>query len=483
VAVEGGRWDWGNLHVEAEHPDLWGGGLLLTGSALSTQGEADVVLPRPDGADEDAVARHVDQDHARDVSFLYTKGPLRVDGLACTRRKVIPTQSYGTLLGDRRAHTTDARGFARAAVEGHLLGCRVTGSVAGDAFKYDGRYPYDDEEAPIAGDDADGAWIGAQVLARRALKGHDVTVGGGLQWHRVESSIWSAREDGSRVETIEMPTDRYHASQVFAQDIATLGERWELVAGGRYDEDSRFGGHAAARASVAWSVGPRTVVKAIVGNAFRAPSSYELHYTDDGDTQLPNPDLDPEQVETVEVSFERDIGRRGHTRLSAFHVNVDDLIDVVDLGDGVIQYQNTGEARSEGVEIEARLRAPGGLMAHAHVALQNVTQCGSGARLPNTPQASGGAGLSVPVVREHLFASVLVRGMGERPTLAGKGAPAYAVSDASLVYRSGDLPLEFSVRAQNLFDTRYVEPGFIEHPSGTLPQQRRFIAARVIYSF
>src|SRR5690606_22010989 len=68
-----------------------------------------------------------------------------------------------------------------------------------------------------------------------------------------------------------------------------------------------FGSRASPRTAAAlqpWSGG---TFKAIYAEAFRAPTAYELLYSEP-DTELAAPDLKPETVRSVEASFEQSFG-------------------------------------------------------------------------------------------------------------------------------------------------------------------------------
>jgi iron complex outermembrane receptor protein len=484
VAAGGGVWDSADLHAEVEGRIGDSGRILVTGSVSTTAGEPTILLPATDELPGGFEARDLDSERARDVSLRCTAGPIEIDGMAVYRHKTVPTGSFGTVLGDRRGNTNDRRAFLRGRLRTRAARSDIEVSLSEDYFHYDGAYPYFEEDAPISTDDAVGYWTTAGVIVRPPVFGRqELTLGGEHQWHELESGIRWLSAGGEEMGRFDMPDDRFQVWNFFAQDIVALGRGFEITAGSRFDHYPHFGGEATGRVAVVWSARAGTVLKAVAGTAFRAPSRYELFYTDNGESQVASPDLHPERLRTQELSVEQDLLGAAHLRISAFKMHLDGLVDLIELEDGLLQYQNSGHALSRGLELAGRWNGASGLLAHATLSVLEATHHETGIRLSNTPRLIAGAGVSVPVVRERLFASALVRVVGERPTLTGDQAPAYGVADLALLYRGGSWPIELSLRAQNLFDERYYDPGSPEHPTDMIPQPGRFISMRALYAF
>ena len=138
-----------------------------------------------------------------------------------------------------------------------------------------------------------------------------------------------------------------------------------LVPGVRVDADSLFG--AAVSPKLALRVDPTDalVLRASGGRGFRAPSFRELLLQFDDNAALGyvvegNPDLRPESSWSVDGGFEWRAHRRAWLNATAFYSRIDDLIgtDVLRENDGVATfgYVNVAEARTRGVELQARLR-------------------------------------------------------------------------------------------------------------------------------
>lgn len=115
--------------------------------------------------------------------------------------------------------------------------------------------------------------------------------------------------------------------------------RMALTLGARYDYNSRFGGTFNPRLGVVLQPREGTTIKALYGTAFLAPSPYQAfqHFgsffsEDGGQTyksdfwHLPNPDLSPQEVQTVELGLRQSIGRRVGVSLTGFYSKFSDLI-------------------------------------------------------------------------------------------------------------------------------------------------------------
>ncbi|MBK7859268.1 MAG: TonB-dependent receptor [Archangiaceae bacterium] len=84
--------------------------------------------------------------------------------------------------------------------------------------------------------------------------------------------------------------------------------RWlSLNAGARLDIDSRFGARLSPRAAAAVHLPWNGTLKLLYAEAFRAPTAYELYYTD-GATEIAAAHLRPEAVRSGELSYEQRFG-------------------------------------------------------------------------------------------------------------------------------------------------------------------------------
>ena len=142
-------------------------------------------------------------------------------------------------------------------------------------------------------------------------------------------------------------------SHVFIQDIWHLADDWELTTGLRFDHYSDFGDTANPRIALVWSARHNLTVKALYGEAFRAPSFGETS-SQANPLVLGNPDLEPETLKSYELAFNYKPTYDLTLDLNLFQYYWKDIIQFVpDISGTTRTAQNAGEQDGHGLEIEA----------------------------------------------------------------------------------------------------------------------------------
>jgi outer membrane receptor for ferrienterochelin and colicins len=134
-------------------------------------------------------------------------------------------------------------------------------------------------------------------------------------------------------------------SGIYLQQKWTPVSRLHLNAGARFDNDPRGGQALSPRGAAALDVWKGGALRASYASAFRAPSAYEAYYTDPG--QVAAASLRPETVRGVESSFEQKFGAR-RIMVGAFRSWWSDLVQLVALPNGILQYQNASSIDNYG---------------------------------------------------------------------------------------------------------------------------------------
>jgi len=130
-----------------------------------------------------------------------------------------------------------------------------------------------------------------------------------------------------------------------------------LTGGGRYDKHSIFGSHTTAQAALAWALNSgATVLRASVGEGFKAPALYQLF------SAYGNLGLRPEEASSWDAGIEQRAAG-GHLQLSATYFSRDSrqLINFFDCStpgplcaaEPFGYYANIARARARGVELQA----------------------------------------------------------------------------------------------------------------------------------
>lgn len=144
---------------------------------------------------------------------------------------------------------------------------------------------------------------------------------------------------------------------VYLQDIWDINRTLRFILGARYDHYSDVGGSLNPRASLSWEFSEDQSIVATYGSAFRAPNFGELH-NENNPNVLGNPDLNPEEIKTYELSLHNRLNKRTTFQTTVFLNKISDLIYS---RNGMAA--NIGELEVHGLEFEfnTRLRDGSGL--------------------------------------------------------------------------------------------------------------------------
>jgi len=130
----------------------------------------------------------------------------------------------------------------------------------------------------------------------------------------------------------------------FLEDIWDITDDIRLTTGVRYDRYSDFGGEVSPRVGLTWEYMEGYDLKLLYGHAFRAPTFFEIIFSE------PGSDLDPETIDTYEVSLGADFTSSFSGRITLFYKEEEDIIWPV----GPFIFANVGKVRDQGFEVEAK---------------------------------------------------------------------------------------------------------------------------------
>lgn len=230
---------------------------------------------------------------------------------------------------------------------------------------------------------------------------------------------------------------------VFLQDEWDIDDAWSAYAGLRR-EDLRTTGEGNAHAAVdvhagAWSpilqalfkparpdgdTGPRDQLRFAVSRTYKAPNIIQLmprRYTVDNDNSATypdeqgNPNLRPELALSVDLAWERTLGKDGMVGVSVFHKRIRDVtLYRTFLADGVwtSMPDNVGGATGRGIEFEGKAtRGPLAARVNAARNWSHVDSVpGPGNRIEGQPAYSGNVGLDYAAARVDVGGTYGYRG-------------------------------------------------------------------------
>ncbi len=165
-----------------------------------------------------------------------------------------------------------------------------------------------------------------------------------------------------------------------------------LTGGLRYDDFDTFGSSVTGRATAAWLSPDRTLkLRASYGTGFNAPSFLELYGAATG--YVGNPGLQPERSRGGDAGIDWYLpNKRGTISATWFRSAYSDLI-VYDFNVYPGTTENVEQARTDGLELEAKLVFAAGFELHAAYTYMEADDLTDGTRLLRRPRDSGSADL------------------------------------------------------------------------------------------
>ncbi|MFH1020116.1 MAG: TonB-dependent receptor [Pseudomonadota bacterium] len=203
--------------------------------------------------------------------------------------------------------------------------------------------------------------------------------------------------DGTQPVSTGALTDLTGTANIFMDDqtrrlgYVSLQDEWafarhlELTAGVRYDKYSDFGSTLNPRAALVWEALPELTTKLMYGSAFRPPSFTEL-YAKNNPSNLGNPALKPETIDTYELAFDYQPTSRLRTVLSLFTYRIKDLVELVpNPGQPTSTAQNHKGQKGQGFELEADWEVLSSLRLQGNAAYQQSKDDTTGEVVPEAP--------------------------------------------------------------------------------------------------
>ena len=338
--------------------------------------------------------------------------------------------------------------------------------VFNGSYRFDGDYNYDPD--PNSRDRARADWTGTELqMSYTGLAQHRLVMGVDAQWNtRVEQQYYEVDTGDTILDT----NDTSRTVGLYAQDEWRFHPQWLLNLGLRYDKHSDYDAVTSPRAALIWQPTQRLSLKGIVGSSYRTPNAYERFYNDGGDSQNANPDLQPEEVASVELAAGYRFGQSGRVGLSLYRNEITDLIDQVTDDAGVSTFINQDKVHAHGVEVDAENRWAGGVSLRGSIAWQE-SETDDGSALVDSPKWLGKVVLGVPVAFGWT-ASGEILGVSSRKGDSGD-VPGYGIVNLSVFSAPAARFGQFSLSIYNLGDKKYEDPTSYYMPHESIEQDGR----------
>ena len=250
----------------------------------------------------------------------------------------------------------------------------------------------------------------------------------------------------------------------FIQDEWKLAQDWMLTAGVRRDRYSDFGGTTNPRLALVWDATYNLVIKAMHGQAFRAPNFTEL-YSINNPVTIGNSKLRPETNATSELAFVWQPTGKLQTNLTFFRYRMRDIIRFVPNANPITgsTAQNTGAQVGRGLELEATWDATRTLRLTSSLSLQRSTDqtTDKDAGLAPHKRWFGRADWQFAPLWQF---GVVANQVADRKRENGDArdpVPDYTTVDLSLRHEKVAGNWEVRAMVRNLFDRNVREPTFL----------------------
>lgn len=458
------------------------GQMMLSGTLFNRDGQ-DLYYKEFDTPDQNnGVAENGDRDRSGSLFAKYLWRDVALETSYSKRSKQIPTAPWGITFDDPRNKSWDERAFADLKLDHQFANdLGLVARLTYGYYQYSGNYVFFDEDFGeiINKDEVDGQWLGANFHVTKRINKHMLITG--LDFTENFSQY---QKNYDAFSDVYLDDDRSSNNWgVFLQDEYSLFANLNLVAGLRFDHFSTFGDTINPRIALIYRPLAGTSLKYLFGNAFRAPSVYELYYNDGYASQKPNPDLHEETIQSHELVWEQLLGKYFTGTVTLYSYNVQEMISLTTDADELLVFKNEDDIDASGFEAELAASFPGGISGRLSYAFQESDYESGDQVWTNSPRHLAKFNISIPLVQNRLFFSVEEQYAGRTETFSGASAGDYFLTNATLFAANLIDNVDLSASIYNLFDENYGFPGSEEHPQEIIEQDGLSFRIKLVYRF
>ncbi|MEN9479233.1 MAG: hypothetical protein RLZZ298_628 [Pseudomonadota bacterium] len=454
-----------------------------------TEGGTDIVLsysgayssghrlnfPDMANAGLDSVAYGVEGTQAGKFFARVRSDNWRATLLHSQRDEIVPNGSYATVFNDDRHREADSYTLAEVAND-HRLNRENTlhTRLYAGKYTYKGDFPYDYPPYVLNQDRIYGQWWGFESrLLNTARQGQRWTAGVEYKANTRQDQKNEDAGYGCYGVSATVCLDDQRKSRQFsfyAQDEITVGDSTYLTLGLRHDRQSEMPGHWNPRLGLVHQNDSGGTFKFLYATAFSDPTVYQRFYATPT-FSVANPNLVPERMRSIELSWEQRVGARTRLTSSLFFYRIQDLLGI-DVSTGLSA--NLPDVLGRGVELELQHRWLNGAALRVGYTLQQPSTVST--YIENVARHSLRGNLSVPIFSTQWLAGLEGQLLSRRQTGDnGNWVAGYGVANANFTYQPSGKDWHVALGVYNLFDHQYNDPSGLDTSlAGTRAQTPQF---------
>lgn len=377
------------------------------------------------------------------------------------RERMVPTASYDTIADDPGHAETDTYTLLNLAKEWKLNASNTLHQhLYFGNYQYDGVFPYDyspTDPRLMNIDAAQGSWWGFENrLVNTHWAGHRITLGVEYKanWHQSQLNYdrgYGCLDNGTATPCLD---DHQSSRQIsiMTQDEIQVGNADLLTVGASYDHLGKLGTFWSPRLGLTHDADSLGLFKALYGTAFRVPTVYERYYTAPS-LAYGNPNLEPEKMRSLELSWEKRFGSKARLTATAYDFNIARMVTTDSNGTAI----NGSLVHARGLEVEYEQRWNNGSRLRTGYNIQRAAD--ESRSLDNSPRHMVKANLGLPTGITHLRAGLEFQWVSTRTANYGtQQTPSYTLTNLNLSYVPIGKSWEVALGIYNLFDCQYTDP-------------------------
>jgi iron complex outermembrane receptor protein len=444
----------------------------------------------PDGSP--MAIHHIGAEQGEQLLVKVRGGDWGLSFIHARRDREVTNGSYGTIPNDRSHVETDNYNLLNISKEWILNPSNaLQQSFYMGTFSYDAKFPYDylSDGVVTNVDKMNGSWWGLESrLVNTGWSGQRWTLGFEFKANTRQNLL------NYDTNNQNIPCFGYSASApcldsrqqsqqatFMAQDEIQIGYATLLTIGLRHDDLGSLGKFSSPRLGLVHDADAAGLFKILYGTAFRAPSAYERAYNTPF-YRYGNPNLDPEKMQSLELTWEKQLSRQSRLSATLYHLQISRMISAY-----VSQMATNGtRTNASGLELEYEQRWSNGSRLRTGYSLQRATD--ENGALDNSPRHMVKLNLAVPTGIPHLMAGTEGQWISARKAYEGteKVAP-YLLVNLNLSYAPTGRNWDTSLGIYNLFNHGFSDPVAIDNTTALtrwqMPQLGRSFMLRSTLRF